>query len=190
MVRALRICWQGWNGESNEHLSLRVLEEEVLAAGTIVNVGNERFVARYSVTCDGFWVTRKLSIELEKAEKKKTLALESDGKGTWTSNCQKAPNLTGAIDIDLSVTPFTNTLPIRRLKLKEKQTSEIQVVYVLVPELEVSLKTQRYTCIVPNERYLFEQPSDNFRREIIVDEEGLVKVYPLLFKRVNCASVC
>jgi len=43
---------------------------------------------------------------------------------------------------------------------------------------------------VPNERYLFEQPSDNFRREIIVDEEGLVKVYPLLFKRVNCASVC
>jgi len=102
-------------------------------------VSADGFIARYCIACDTLWVTRKLRLEVEQEGKKRTLKLESDGKGTWNSNSQALAHLIGAIDVDLSATPFTNTLPICRLKLKEKQTQEIQVVYVLIPKLEFSL---------------------------------------------------
>ena len=169
-----------------EQLSLSISDGGLSAVGNIVNEGKNSFVARYNFTSDISWVTRKLNVDVEKAGKKKMLNLESNGKGQWVSNFQPAPHLHGALDVDLSASPFTNTLPICRLNLKEKQTQEIQVVYVMVPELEISLKKQRYTCIVPHERYLFEQPPDNFSQEILVDEDNLVTVYPKLFRRIKC----
>jgi hypothetical protein len=43
------------------------------------------------------------------------------------------PQLGGAIDIDISITPFTNTLAIRRLNLRRGQSEEIIAVYIRVP---------------------------------------------------------
>ena len=96
--------------------------------------------------------------------------------------------LCGAIDIDVTATPFTNTLPIRRLKLKKNQSQEIVVVYVKVPELEVSTQLQRYTCLIADKRYCFEQVDYEFVEEIDVDENGLVLTYPGLFRRDNANS--
>ncbi len=39
------------------------------------------------------------------------------------------PQLRNATDIDISITPFTNTLPIRRLNLWRDQSQEIIAVY-------------------------------------------------------------
>jgi hypothetical protein len=49
------------------------------------------------------------------------LELISDGRGKWTdASGNPLPALDGAIDMDLSVSPFTNTLPIRRLRLPKR----------------------------------------------------------------------
>ncbi len=183
LAKILKACWQSWSEDLTDQLYMKVSAEGIFAQGHIIS---DLFIASYSVSCDTSWATRKLNVEVEQKEKRKTLSLESNGMGMWTSNSQVMPHLGGAIDVDLSATPFTNTLPICRLNLKENQTQDIQVVYVTIPGLELSLKSQRYTCLVPFKRYYFEQPSDNFCQELLVDENGLIVAYPSLFKRVKC----
>jgi uncharacterized protein len=94
------------------------------------------------------------------------------------------PQLAGAIDIDISITPFTNTLPIRRLRLQTGQSQEILVAYVQLPGLAVTTDRQRYTCREPDRRYRYESLDGDFTREIEVDGHGLVVTYPGLFRRV------
>src|SRR3989442_276922 len=92
--------------------------------------------------------------------------------------------LDGALDVDLTATPFTNTLPIRRLGLAAGRTAEILTVYVRVPELSVEADRQRYTCLEPMRRYRFESVDGDFTRDLEEDAHGLVVVYPGLFRRV------
>jgi hypothetical protein len=82
-----------------------------------------------------------------------------------------------------AATPFTNTLPIRRLALAVGSASDVLVVLVEVPGLRVSPKVQRYTRLGRN-RYRFETADGRFRRDLRVDRRGLVVTYPGLFRRV------
>jgi hypothetical protein len=91
------------------------------------------------------------------------------------------------VDIDISATPFTNTLPIRRLGLKPGESAEIRVAYISIPSLQLSPALQRYTCLAnyPDHHiYRFESPADDFTADIRVDLDGLVVEYPGLFRRV------
>ena len=84
--------------------------------------------------------------------------------------------------------PGERVFPVQggsELKIKENQTEEISVVYIAVPELNVSIDRQRYTCLILNRRYRFEQIDTGFVREIEIDENGFVIVYPGLFKRIQ-----
>jgi uncharacterized protein len=89
-----------------------------------------------------------------------------------------------AIDIDISITPFTNTLPIRRLNLQSGQSQEILAVYIHLPDMAITTDRQRYTCIEAGQRYLYESVDSGFTREIEVDAHGLVTSYPSLFRRL------
>jgi hypothetical protein len=109
----------------------------------------------------------------------------SDGAGNWVDGSDAAiPQLAGALDVDISVTPFTNTLPIRRLNLQEGQCAEILAVYIQVPGLTITTDRQRYTCLESAVRYRYESVDSDFARDIDVDAHGLVVTYPGLFKRV------
>ena len=182
MEKVTEAHWQNWDGDAVETLTLRETEEAILAEGTITSRGKQIYIARYEIVCDITWRTKKCEIEIK--QKREKLELESDGFGRWSNKSGPLLELKGAIDIDISATPFTNMLPIRRLKLAKNQSEEISVVYVSVPELKVSLERQRYTCLIPGRLYRFEQFDIGFSREIETGENGLVRVYPGLFKRL------
>ena len=113
------------------------------------------------------------------------IELASDGAGSWSDGSgARLTQLDGAIDIDLTVTPFTNTLPIRRLDLQEGKSADIVVVYIDLPELSLTTDPQRYTCLESGRRYRFESLDSDFVREIETDEHGLVVTYPGLFRRL------
>ena len=95
------------------------------------------------------------------------------------------PQLGAAIDIDLSITPFTNTLPIRRLHLQSGQSEEIVCVYVQFPGLDITTDRQRYTCLEPRRLYRYESLDSDFSRDITVDDEALIVTYPGLFRRLR-----
>jgi len=48
----------------------------------------------------------------------------------------------------------------------------------------VTIDPQRYTCLEPMRRYRYESLDSDFTREIEVDLDGLVVVYPGLFRRI------
>ena len=54
--------------------------------------------------------------------------------------------LAGCLDVDISATPFTNTLALRRLDLQPGENASLTVAYVKLPELTFRPVSQRYSC--------------------------------------------
>src|SRR5205814_2718699 len=65
----------------------------------------------------------------------------------------------GCLDVDLGITPSTNTLPIRRLGLAVGQAKEVRAAWIVFPELEVRLLTQTYTRLDRSEEHTSELQS-------------------------------
>ena len=85
-------------------------------------------------------------------------------------------------DIDISLTPFTNTLAINRLHLQQNEKRNIDVLYIDILNQQTLLATQSYTKLSKFE-YKYEDALYDFEAIITVDEHGLVINYPELFER-------
>jgi len=181
--------WQDWSGEGLEHLVFGEDRDGVRADSFVIGQADgPPFAATYHVFCDTKWRTRVVDVVLRRDNpwQRSSLYLVANGEGRWEQepSGEHLPQLNGAIDIDITATPFTNTLPIRRLGLKAGQSADIMVAYIDIPSLTVTADPQRYTCLEPMRRYRFESQGGDFVREIEVDEHGLVVLYPGLFRRV------
>jgi uncharacterized protein len=184
MNRTTVARWQDWSGEGIQHLVLKEGPEEVVAEAAVLFTAEEtHFAARFRILCDSTWQVRRVEAGLIGDDRRIDLA--GDAAGHWRDGKGRPlPHLDGAIDVDLSLTPFTNTLPIRRLDLSAGQSAEIRAVYILLPDFTVTTDPQRYTCLEPGRRYRYESLDSDFVREIEVDAGGLVTTYPGLFRRL------
>lgn len=178
------VAWAPWSGPGHEHLVLRDVPRGLTAHSSVQGVtdSGRPFSLRYSLRTDSACRVREVELALLGGDAR--LALRSDGAGRWTDEKGRAlPALDDCIDVDISVTPFTNTLPIRRLGLAPDSSDDVTVVYFSVPEFTVRRSRQRYTCLGP-ERYLFESLETGYRAELRVDAHGLVLEYSGLFRRI------
>ena len=175
--------WQDWSGEGIQHLVLRRDGDGFVAAAVIVATEDGvRRAAVLHIACDGAWRTRRVQAALVGDDYH--VDLTGDGDGHWHDASGPLPHLDGAIDVDLPLTPFTNTLPIRRLGLAAGASADIAVVYIRLAERIVERDPQRYTCLEPLRRYRYQSLDSDFMREIDVDADGLVLTYPDLFRRI------
>jgi uncharacterized protein len=184
MDRSIVARWQDWCGLGVEHTVVTCARESICADGVIVgSADGQPFAVRYRIRCDASWTLEHACIEIVGEQQR--LELVSGSLGKWTdASGNPLPELDGVLDIDLSVSPFTNTLPIRRLQLVTGGSAEIRAAYVHFPDLTVVSDPQRYTCLEPLRRYRYESLDSDFVREIEVDKHGLVVLYPGLFRRV------
>jgi hypothetical protein len=180
------IIWSAWEGPGLEHLHLTQQEATVTADSLIICVIDERPIRlRYTITCDDRW--RMRSVDLVSLEdEQQAIRLRTDGEGQWTNAAgQLVPDLDGCREVDISLTPFTNTLPIRRLVLAPGQTQDVPAAYIDVARFTVQRVPQRYTRLqTSGQVYLYEGLLWDFRAELPVDADGLVLDYPGLFRRV------
>ncbi len=182
------IMWTPWSEPGLEHLCLLQQNGTILADSFIVGVSNRMpFRLHYEITCDSSWNVKELNLILLSGSRK-SLKIQADGQGHWfTHTADPMPLLEGCIDVDISATPFTNTLPIRRLELRPGQSAELLVAYVLIPDMELMTDKQRYTCLELNSSgglYKYENMESNFSAELPIDNDGLVINYPGLFKSI------
>lgn len=123
-------------------------------------------------------------LELEISNLQRSLMIERDRAGNWHDRQgQVITSLNNCTDVDISATPFTNTLPIRRLNLKIGKNKEIRVAWIAIPSLELRTSNQRYTRLSKN-RYQYENLESGYVNSIFVDDDGLVMLYPNLFERM------
>src|SRR5258708_3411057 len=127
MANKIVARWQDWSSKGLEHLVLREgLDQVVADSAVITSTDGQAFAARYHIVCDQLWRVRKAKIAQTDGD---AIQLASDGAGSWVDgSATPMPQLRGAIDIDVSITPFTNTLPIRRLNLRVGESAEILAV--------------------------------------------------------------
>ncbi|MBC8137863.1 MAG: putative glycolipid-binding domain-containing protein [Fibrella sp.] len=170
--------WRSASGRGLEHLVFERNEATMTARSVVIS--DEGFACRYEVDLDNDWCTRRVYVALIGVGQ--SCELFSSGAGAWKVNGQAAPDLAEAIDTDITVTPFTNTLPIRRLSLEIGQSRDIVTAYVALPSFEVFPDPQRYTRLSAF-TYLFESRDSDFRRELTVDADGFVTDYAGLFSR-------
>lgn len=180
--------WQLWGDVGLEHLRLVESENGAIADSRILRLSeNLPIRLQYEIRVDAAWRVRTADIVLWSPDRH-ALQLRSNGLGHWTDGAGDClSQLDGCLDIDLTVTPFTNTLPIRRIGLEPGDSEEISVAYITLPNLCVALERQRYTFLerLPEGgRYRYEGLSTGFTTELQVDSAGLVGDYPGMFRRV------
>ena len=128
----------------------------------------------YTVDVDTDWHTRAVMVHVETPHNVADLALSTDGAGTWWSQGGMLSSVAGCLDVDLGITPSTNTLPIRRLRLQPGEAADIAAAWVAFPSLRIARLDQRYECLAAGQ---YRYRSDAYTADLVVDAEGLVHDY-------------
>jgi hypothetical protein len=162
-----RVLWRGDWQRSYELCTAREPEGTVFDGVVLLPLAGDPAQVRYGVQADARWVTRLARVELGE----RVLLLEHDGAGRWILGGVPRPDVEGCLDVDLGVTPSTNTLPIRRL---QGAGAEVAAAWVRFPELTVERLEQRYTPLGDG-RWRYE--AGDFAADLVVDDRGLVVTY-------------
>jgi uncharacterized protein len=170
------LMWTAGQWPGTEHAHVRETGDGFTADGLVVARVDERPIRlHYQLDCDADWLPRRVAVDLY--GQRRLDLIRTDGR--WhDGDGQERTDLAGCTDVDIAVTPFTNTIPIRRLGLPAGGSADIDVVYLNPGRaLEVSRQHQRYTRTSAGYRY----ESGAFRADLQVDEDGVVTDYPGLW---------
>ncbi|MBC8035527.1 MAG: putative glycolipid-binding domain-containing protein [Chitinophagaceae bacterium] len=182
------ILWTGLEYYSLENCLVEVFSEGVEITSTIIGKYEEKiYKVDYRIKANKQWETTLLEIDSRHDDHMQSIRLESDGNGNWTGKDGKINQFKGCFEVDVSLTPFTNTLPINRLHLALHQSQEIQVIYCDLLNGQTRCVTQKYTRL-SDTKYHYENVPNDFEATIQVDENGYVVDYPSLFERTAALS--
>jgi hypothetical protein len=177
------VRWASEEGDGIEHLAFDARSEGFFVESVVVGQRYGRsYGLFYTVICDPEWRVTYASLRIAGGAQ---VELHGDGAGHWRDGSGRTLDaLEGCIDIDIAATPYTNTIPIRRLQLAKGERRPISVAYVSTPDLEVTRVEQAYTCIEPDREYRYEGIFRDFTADMKIDDDGLVIDYPTLFRRL------
>lgn len=178
------IIWQALKWPATEYCTLQDHAQGMLANGRINGVyGQQPFSVHYVIEITADWRVSSFHIRQEGIHYTE-LKLTSDLHGHWfDKDNNHIAAFDHCIDIDISLTPFTNTLPVKRESFEEGESKVLDVLYISLPAFELQKVQQRYTRISHHE-YLYENIVTDFSANIPFDHQGIVQDYPGLFKRI------
>ena len=180
----IKAVWKNEERFGCEFLMLESKENNIIVKSTIIYEEDQSnfYKVNYTIELDVNWVTKKVNIKIDDSS---SIEIISDGKGNWfNSDGDPVDSLKGSIDIDISVTPFTNSLPINRFDWDNNQQELLDMVFISVPSLEIKRVSQSYQYLGSEGalRY-FNYRSNGYETTVCVDEKGLVVSYPEVFSR-------
>jgi len=178
------LLWRRLDVPGLEHFRLVEGPDGPRLAGTILlaHEGAPLHV-EYEIQCAADWRTRRVTILMAHGGAARQVELEVDQEGRWRRGGEELPAVAGCLDVDLSLTPATNLLPLRRLPLAPGESREVTVAWVLFPSLEVKPLAQTYARL--DARRLRYESATGFATEIEVDDSDLVVRYPPFWERVG-----
>ena len=171
-----RVTWRRTDEiETDEHATLTIRDTGLSLVGTVVGAeGGVPLRVEYRVLTDGNGVTTAAHVRDMRGFEQRALTLDRNSKGVWSVNGATDRKLRGCTDVDLGISPSTNTLPIRRLKLGVGATKTIQAAWVQFPDLTVVKGAQSYTRL---DEFTYRYESGTYSAELTIDDDGLVASY-------------
>jgi len=188
-MHQLTRIWRRIGLHGLEHLTLQEVEDGYRVYSVLsVELDLGDITCEYHFDLDRRWRTQTFKLALNQAGVDRRLRFDRNGGNEWKVDGAGRPDLNGCLDLDLSVSPFTNSLAIRRLQLAPQEAQEMTAVYVKVPQMEVISARQRYQRLDPNDpprRFLYSGLDTGFVEEITVDQHGFVESYPRFAERIG-----
>jgi hypothetical protein len=167
--------WASWEGEHAEELTIAWDNEAWTASGHV-----ERERIDYVIRLSPWWQVRQFLLFRDLAEP--DLWLGTDGNGRWGEmNGAHRPDLAGARDVALACTPFTHTLPIRRLPIGLGEVAELPVLSIDVDTLGVVPAQVAYERVAT---HTWRVISGEVMTEFEVDRYGLATDVAGRFRRI------
>jgi hypothetical protein len=179
----MTLLWTGREYYSLEHCMVTPTLTGFEISAAIVGYYEQKiYKVEYVIRTNQDWGTLYVDICFHLDNLVQRFQFFSDGEGNWISNGKAMDEFKGCREIDIPLTPFTNTLPIRRLQLVQGQKAEIQVIYCDLLENRIYPVRQQYTRL-SNREYHYQNVPNDFEATVQVDQWGLVVDYPGLFVR-------
>jgi hypothetical protein len=179
------LLWTRRDQISLEYFELQQSADDIRLSGTVLtSIDGEPLRVEYAVHCDRAWVTRSAHVGLTRGAASRELILTADDHRRWWSDGKELSGVAGCVDVDISLSPSTNTLPIRRLSLARGDASDVTAAWIRFPELTVEPLSQRYVR-TGDFTYRYASAGGAFTADIEVDDLGLVVLYPPAWERVT-----
>jgi hypothetical protein len=181
MPLELDLRWQPVDEVGLEHCSIRELDHVIVVDSVLIGEHEgTRVGASYRAVLGADWTFQSLFI---RRTDERTLDLTREPNGQWLINGRPAPELAGCVDIDISGTPFTNTLPMRRVPFKPGVPQRFDMAWIPLDSLKPFRDGQIYTQLDAT-HFRYEAADGTFTQVLTVDEHRFVVDYPTLFRRV------
>ena len=182
------MIWRRIDCPGTEHFRLRSSATGGRLEGTVVVAEDGIPMSlRYEIVVSPEWETRSVRASLASGGFDRELELVADDQQRWSADGEEIPAVAGLFDCDLSLTPATNLLAVRRERLLDLpigEPREVTSTFVLFPQVTIEPLYQRYTRIAER-RFDYVNLDGSFETEIEVDDLGLVVYYPPFWERVS-----
>lgn len=171
------ILWRRLDQPGHEATRLVAVGNTWRFHGTAIFVDEQPCCLHYVIGCGANWHTRSVSLAGWLGEAEIHVAIAVDAQQRWWLNGVEQPQVAGCLDIDLSFSPVTNLLPIRRLQLAVGQSAPVTAAWLRFPSFTLEPLDQSYQRQAEGV-YGYESGGGAFRRELQVNENGFVTHYP------------
>lgn len=179
------IIWEGHNYNSVENCNILTNDNGYEAAATIsVCLDDCVCNVEYIIRINQNWESEYCKITNRIEGGAKTLELQRNSGDKWLVNGVLEKKFEGYDGIDISITPFANTLAINRKKLQEEESIEMRIIYIDVIKMKCEPIAVRYTRLSESE-VEYENLTNEYNVVLDVDENGFIKNYPGFFKQLD-----
>ncbi|MEV0029329.1 putative glycolipid-binding domain-containing protein [Nocardia sp. NPDC050793] len=181
------LTWRAHNATRMESVRVTLNGNRIRAAGRMIGGACEdhpAFSASYDLVTDENGATKRLSLRATTAAGERHASIARDEENYWlvdAGGSHVRSTFAGALDVDVVLSPFFNTLPIRRYGLQHAVGDmEVPVVYVRLPDLLVQEASLVYSSGTDGISVLSPVSSAT----VTVDEDGFLLDYPGLAERI------
>ncbi len=199
-MRAL--AWTKDNPVGAEFVEASVAETRLSVVGVAVGSDQLPYRLDYVLETAADFVTTRFHLTTRGDRWRRTLDLRRARDGEWSATVTsdgavalpsaggEMSQVAGALDVDLGLSPLTNTMPVLRDELITRSgAADFLMAWISVPDLAVTPSAQRYTVVRPltNEGadVRFELLDDDFTASIAFDQHGFVVDYPGIARRIT-----
>lgn len=143
--------------------------------------GGQPSLLDYLVVCDGAWRTLSARVRGWIGAEGVSLDIDVDATRRWRLNGREYPAVAGCLDVDLSFSPSTNSLAVRRLELQIGEAADVRAAWLPFPGLTLEPLEQHYRR-TSSKAYHYESDGGRFTAELEVNDAGFITRYPDLWQ--------
>lgn len=175
-----RVAWAWTDRPGLEALRLVRRGTGTTADGSVlVFLDGAPVSVRYTMEHDAAWHFRRARIETDRAGSTRVIDIRLQNR-TWSVDGTVRADLEGCEDLDVAVTPYTNTPPLVAHPLAPGATRRLRVAWVQVPGFDIQPVEQEYTRLGSTGgvvRYRYRNLHNGFTGELTLGADGLVVEY-------------